>query len=195
MQSQSLAARDLINIGVFTAVYFVIIFASGFIGIVGPWAMFLGFFIGALLGGPVLVLLSVRCAKVGTMALLGLLVAILMVLTGHFWGLLIVLPLLGLAFDLIVQAGSRGRLSAAVGYALFSLWYVVPLVPIFYSADAYFADIASSMGPEYAAGMRALFTPTIIVVFGAAIAAVAFLSGLFGAKLLTKHFTRAGLAA
>ncbi len=90
-----LVARDLINIGVFTAVYFVIIFGSAFVGVIAPWAMFVGFFIGILLGGPVLVLLAVRSP------LTGLLIALLMVLTGHFWGLLIIAPLLGLAFDAI----------------------------------------------------------------------------------------------
>jgi hypothetical protein len=35
------------------------------------------------------------------MTLTGLRIALLMVLTGHFWGLLIIAPLLGLAFDAI----------------------------------------------------------------------------------------------
>lgn len=189
-----LVARDLINIGVFTAVYFVIIFGSAFVGVIAPWAMFVGFFIGILLGGPVLVLLAVRSPAFGTMTLTGLLIALLMVLTGHFWGLLIIAPLLGLAFDAIMRAGRHRPIWVAVGYAVFSLWYLGPLLPIFFNSDAYFAETAESMGAGYAEAMKALFTPGIVVGFGVAVVVVGLAAGMFGTRMLSKHFVRAGLA-
>ncbi|WP_256890623.1 MptD family putative ECF transporter S component, partial [Corynebacterium amycolatum] len=43
-----LNTRDLINAGIFAALYFVITFVSGMIGFAGPQFMFIGWFIAAI---------------------------------------------------------------------------------------------------------------------------------------------------
>ena len=64
------------------------------------------------------------------------------------------------------------------------MWGVSPLIPVFYDADSYFSKIAESWSADYAADMRAIFQPWVIIVWAVAIL-------LIGAN--RKHFERAGV--
>ena len=77
---------------------------------------------------------------------------------------------------------------------VFSLWGIAPLSPIFFAPDPYFADIAASMGQDYADTMRALFSPAVIVGWSVIMSFVACGGGLIGRFLLRKHFAKAGVA-
>ncbi len=190
-----IAPRDLINIGVFTAIYFVVTFVSGMIGMAGPAFMFVGFLIGALVNGAVVMLFMARTPVKGAMTTLGIICGLLMVLTGHVWYTIIAAGLLGLAADAIVRSGHyRSRTRDILGYAVFTLWIVTPLLPIVYQADAYFATIGSEMGRSYADQMRRLFTPWIIGAWTVVAFGFALFSGWVGTRLLDKHFTKAGIA-
>ena len=93
--------RDFINIGVFTAIYFVLVFGTGMLGIINPAMMFVGYALGLIANGAVVMLFKSRVPKIGALALMGLLVGILMVITGHPWIVALLTPLLGLAADFL----------------------------------------------------------------------------------------------
>jgi Hypothetical bacterial integral membrane protein (Trep_Strep). len=118
-----------------------------------------------------------------------------MFLTGHVWYTVIGAALVGFLADLIANsAPDRSLPRNVVAYAVAQLWLVFPLLPIFYQSDVYFASITSSMGSEYADGMRALFTPGVIVVWALVILVVALLGGWIGTRILHRNFERAGVA-
>lgn len=188
-------ARSVVTIGAFTAVYFVLLWCSGMLGFFGPAFMFVGGVVGLLLNASVVMLMLVRSRMFGTLTIMGGIVAFLMVLTGHAWVTLPVALVLGFLGDLIARSG--GYVSASrniAAYMLFSLWGIAPLAPIFFSPNAYFADIATSMGQDYADGMRALFSPTVICVWAGVSLIIACVGGLIGRFLLRKHFAKAGVA-
>lgn len=81
-----------------------------------------------------------------------------------------------------------------MAYAICELSLTVPLFPIFYQTDAYFAGIVSSMGQEYADGMRSLFTPAAMGVWAVVILVTALLGGWIGTRILHRNFERAGVA-
>lgn len=193
----TLKVRDLINVGVFTVIYFVVMFGSGMIGLVGPWAMFIGTFVGLMLNGIVIMLYLSRVPKFGAMTLLGLLVGVPMAASQSYWTL-IGLVLFGFLADIIQsQAGRAKKISptrAQLAYAVFCLWGVFPLAPIFLDADGYFADVASGYGADYAAGMRAIFQPWVIIVWQIVIFFLALIAARMGTRVAHKHFTRAGVA-
>ena len=188
-------ARSAVTIGAFTAVYFVIMWCSGMLGFFGPAFMFVGWIIGLILNGPVIMLMMVRSRMFGTLTIMGGVVAFLMVVTGHSWVTVPVTLVLGLLADLLARSG--GYVSAPrniAAYMLVSLWMIGPLAPIFFAPDSYYADVASQMGQDYADGMRALFSPAVISVWVVVTMIVACLGGLIGRFLLRKHFAKAGVA-
>ena len=178
-------ARSAVTIGAFTAVYFILMWCSGMLGFFGPAFMFVGWIVGLILNGPVVMLMMVRSRMFGTVTIMAGVVAFLMVVTGHSWVTVPVALVLGFLADLIARSG--GYLSAPrniAAYMLFSLWMIGPLAPI----------VASQMGQDYADGMRALFSPAVISGWVVVAMIFACLGGLIGRFLLRKHFSKAGLA-
>ncbi|MGO3796828.1 MAG: MptD family putative ECF transporter S component [Pauljensenia sp.] len=193
--STGLSPRNLINIGVFTAIYFVITYVTGMLGFFNPFMMFVGWVVGILLNGTVIMLFLARTPTFGALTVLNTIVGLLMFLTGHVWYTVIGAALVGFLADLVANSAHYRSLPRnVVAYAVAQLWLVFPLLPIFYQADTYFASITSSMGPEYADGMRALFTHGVIVVWALVIVLVALLGGWIGTRILHRNFERAGVA-
>ena len=188
-------ARSAVTIGAFTAVYFVLMWCSGMLGFFGPAFMFVGWIVGLILNGPVVLLMLVRSRMFGTLTIMGGIVAFLMVVTGHAWMTVPAALILGLLGDLIARGG--GYVSAPrniAAYTLFSLWMIGALAPIFFAPDPYFAHVAASMGQDYADAMRALFSPAVIGGWVIVAMIVACVGGLIGRFLLRKHFAKAGVA-
>ena len=93
-------ARSVVTIGAFTAVYFVLMWCSGMLGFFGPAFMFVGGVVSLLLNGSVVMLMLVRSRMFGTLTIMGGVVGLLMVLTGHAWVTLPVAVVLGFLADL-----------------------------------------------------------------------------------------------
>ncbi|MGL4832608.1 MAG: MptD family putative ECF transporter S component [Propionibacteriaceae bacterium] len=187
--------RFLVTVGAFTAIYIVVFFSLGMLGLAGPIFMLFGHALGILLNGVVIALYLAKTRRFGALTILGLAVGLLMCSTGHFWGVIIGVPFLGLCADLITRSGKyRSRLHDAIAYTVFSLWFMLPYLPIFYASGPYFDNIASQMGREYADAMSKIFTPVFLVIWGAAIGIVSFIAGWFGTKIVAKHFAKAGIA-
>ena len=112
-------ARSAVTIGAFTAVYFVLMWCSGMLGFFGPAFMFVGWIIGLLLNGSVVMLMLVRSRMFGTLTIMGGIVAFLMVVTGHAWVTIPVTLILGFLGDLIARGG--GYVSAPRNIAAYML--------------------------------------------------------------------------
>ena len=166
--------RNLINVGVFTALYFIALFASGMLGAIHPIMIFIGGIIGIIVEAIICMLYVARTRAFGAYAILGLIIGILMVATGHAW----VTPLV----------------ATVLGLAVFSIWAISPILPVIWASDAYFADIRESMGDTYARDLQSLISMKFLLGWILVIALVAGASALLGMKVLRKHFERAGVA-
>lgn len=184
--------RDFINIGVFTAIYFVLVFGTGMLGIINPAMMFVGYALGLIANGAVVMLFKSRVPKIGALALMGLLVGSLMVITGHPWVVVLLAPVLGLAADFLFAKNST--VFRVLGYAVMSIWYVVPWFPVFIDAQGYYNYIADSMGTAYADSLRWFLSPWMIVVWGVGVFILGLIGGVFGNSLMARHFRKAGIA-
>ena len=77
--------RDLVYAGVFTALYFVITFGSGMLGIVSPLMIIVGALIGVVCNGVVVMLYIAKTPYFGALTITGTIVGFLMMATGHTW--------------------------------------------------------------------------------------------------------------
>ncbi|MFV0451293.1 MAG: MptD family putative ECF transporter S component [Propioniciclava sp.] len=192
---RTLSGRDLINAGIFTAIYFVIMFGMGMIGLAGPAGSLLGYALGILANGVVVALYLARVPKVGALTLLAFIVSVLMTLTGHPWYSIIVTPLLGLVADLVAKSGHyRNPGRNTVAYAVLTLWYLVPMLPAVWDSVGYTEYVTSSMGEEYAEGYMAIFNGTNLIFIGVGFFVLGLIGGWFGQRMVRKHFRRAGVA-
>ena len=189
-----LQAKDLINIGLFTVLYFVlgccVAIPIGFVPIFLP---ILGALWTLITGIPVM-LFAVRVKKFGMVTIMAVLSGLLMGLTGMgFWGILTG-AVFGLLGDLIMKSGGyQSTKKTILGYGVFSLWMVGTYIPMYFMVEQSRADFAKSFGNEYADKVLSVMPMWSIVLVIAAIFLFALLGGRIGKAILKKHFSRAGI--
>lgn len=192
--STKLQAKDLINLGLFTVLYFVIgccvAIPIGFVPIFMP---ILGALWALITGIPFMLFLT-RVKKFGMVTIMGILSGLLMGLTGMgFWGVLTG-AIFGLLGDLILKSGDyKSVKKSLIGYAIFSIWIIGTYIPMYFMVEDSRASFAASFGEEYADKVMAVMPMWSIVLVIAGIFVFAILGGLLGKALLKKHFAKAGI--
>ncbi|PIE21642.1 MAG: permease [Arachnia propionica] len=189
------STRDLINVGVFTALYFVVVMIGHGLGMINPLLALVGFAVGILGNGAVIALYLARVPRLGALTLTIGLMGLLMAATGHPWFSLLICPAVGFIGDLIAWSGrfvSQWR--NAVAYGVATLWHIVPMLPLVLDTAGQYEHLVERRGQEYADGYVAIFSGTnlawaMLLFFGLAVVA-----GFFGQRLLSRHFRRAGVA-
>ncbi|MCD4557287.1 MptD family putative ECF transporter S component [Schaalia sp. lx-100] len=190
----ALTPRALINIGIFGAIYFFILFLSSLVSFVSPALHLVGILIGTLINATVVILFMVKTPRVFAMTLFGTLIGGTMALLGQFWGTVIVAALCGFIADLILYSGHyTSRWRACLAFGIFQFWLIAPLIPVIIGSDAFFQRITRRQGAEYADFMRSLFTPWFLIGFHIALCIVAVGAAWVGTRILDKHFSRAGI--
>ena len=190
---KKLEAKDLITIGIFTAIYFTIFFACGMLGYIPIMYALLPLFIPIICGIPYMLFLTkVKCF--GMVTIMGGIVGGMMVITGHTFVPLCAGLICGLGADLIFKAGRyQSKKCTVMGYAVFSLWIMGMLVPYWIMRDTFVEMFDKSMGAEYTSAVFEIFAKVawafpIMCVGGGVIGA------FLGLSVLKKHFKRAGIA-
>lgn len=190
-----LQAKDLINVGLFTVLYFVIGCCVAIpIGFVPIFLPVLGALWALITGIPFMLFLT-KVKKFGMVTLMAVLSGLLMGLTGMgFWGIPTGL-IFGLTGDFILKSGSyKSAQKGLLGYSVFSLWMIGTYIPMYFMVEQAYADFAGSFGDEYASSVMAVMPMWSLILVIAGIFLFAVLGGLLGRKLLKKHFLRAGIA-
>ena len=193
MDKKKLNAKDFINIGIFTVIYFVMFFITGMLGYIPIFAVIIPMVLGILGGIPFMLFLT-RVKKFGMVTIMGILSGLLMGLTGMgFWGVPMG-AIFGLLGDLILKSGGyKSAKKSLIGYAVFSLWMVGTYIPMYFMVEDSWASFAASFGKEYADRVMAVMPMWSIILVIAGIFIFAILGGLLGKALLKKHFAKAGI--
>ena len=186
-KSRHLTIPDLITIGVFTALYFVLVAVATLFSSV------------ALMGFGMILLPAVaaKVGKFGAISVMGIVVGLFLFVSGHFILSLaasIVFPVIA---DAIARAGDyRSKTGILASYVVFCYGLTGPILPLWFMKDAYIANL-TARGKD-AAYIDTLFAPINNGGFVAAMAAIlvcAVLGGLFGQRMMKKHFEKAGIVA
>ena len=189
---KKLEMKDLITVGVFTGIYFVLFFACGMLGYIPVLYIMLPAIIPILCGIPYMLFLTkVKCF--GMVTIMGVLCGGMMMLTGHTFVPLITGTVCGFIADLIFMAGRySSRKLSIFGYAVFSLWIVGMLMPFWVMRDSFTEMFITSMGEDYTMQIFNLFNR-----LGWSFPIMAFVCGIigafFGMAILKKHFRKAGI--
>lgn len=195
--SSKLDIRDLINIGIFTAVYFIIFMICAATSYI-PVMVFAFTVAAAILAGIPLILFLTRTKKFGMVTIMCILLGLIVLVMGYGPFGFGVSVACGLIADFILKAGGwKSWKCMLASYVVVSLWPVGTLVPIIIMGSAYFEGFRESMGDAYVTETTAIFEsvagyliPVIIIL--TAIAAV--IGAYLGKAVLKKHFVRAGIA-
>ena len=190
---KTLTGRDLINIGIYSAIYFVVVMAFAMTGLIPIFLMLLSSMV-ALFGAIPFMLFLTKVKKPGMILIMSAIMGILMFLTGMTWMPIPVSVITGIIAELVYKSGNYQSLSKAViTCGVFPLWAVGNYLPLFLQRDAYFAT-RQDYGKEYADAVMRMTPNWMIIVLLVGTFICGIIGGFIGKAMLKKHFKKAGIA-
>lgn len=189
-----LEIKDLINVGVFGVLYFVIFYAVGMLQVI-PIMYALSPLFLSIIGGIPLMLFITRVNKFGMLSLMGIIVSVLLFIMGVSYLTVItgiIFPIIG---DCIMKLGDYKDFSKiALGSGAFSLWCLGGFLPLWLFRDEMLQMYNTAMGSEYAQAVAQLTPEWSLIVYLLAIIVGGIIGAIIGKSVLKKHFERAGIA-
>ncbi len=195
--TNKLTVPDFISIGVFTALYFVLVTIATFSSVV----IFPGFnnvvlpAFCALISGCVYMLLAAKLQKFGGISVMGIVMGLFFMTSGHFIISFAANIVMGIVADFVAKISNyKSKKGLLLSYVLFSYGLFGPVIPMWFMKDAYVANL-EARGKD-AAYIEELFANINMRTFVLAVVATlicALLGGWFGQKMIKKHFVKAGI--
>ena len=192
--NNKLNGKDLLNIGIYSAIYFVIVFAIAMLGMVPISYPMLVVFC-PLIGGIVFMLFLTKVKKFGMIWIMSVLMGLLMLVCGMGVYPLIVSVVTGLLADLIYRSGNyKSAAKAVLTHGVFSLWIFANFLLFYLNHDSYMATREEMIGPEYVETLNKILPLWSWIILLIVCFVFGLLGGLLGRKMLKKHLAKAGIA-
>lgn len=195
-KSNVLKGKDLITIGIFSAIYFVLNFICMLISGLHPLVWILMPMNIAIVTGIPFLLLCAKVQKLGAVLIMGIITGLIYYVTGQFT--IVLLITFGCACLLAEAVRAIGKYKSAkvntAAFALFSLGMTGSPLPIWIMRSSFLAQIREQgMAEDYIAALERVSSPLMLAVIFAATIAGALLGAFLARKLFKKHFEKAGM--
>lgn len=193
MQNEKLNAKDLIHVGIYTAIYLVVFFVIGMLNAI-PFLYPLTYLITPILTGIPFMLFLTKVEKFGMVSIMGIILAVFWYLMGYTWIPTLTYIAAGLLSDLVFRLGKYKSFKFdVIGYWIFSCGMIGCAAPMWLLTATYMEQVRDSMGDGYVEGLSR-FMPSWMGLAAIGIILVsASLGALLGRRMLKKHFERAGI--
>lgn len=191
-----LRGKDLITIGIFSAIYFVLNFICMLLSGLHPLVWILMPMNIAIVTGIPFLLLCAKVQKFGAVLIMGIITGLIYYVTGQFTViLLITFGCACLLAEAVRAMGKyRGAKANTAAFALFSLGMTGSPLPIWLMRSSFLAQIREQgMPEEYLTELERVSSPLMLVVMFAAAIVGALLGALLARKMFKKHFEKAGM--
>jgi len=194
MKNNRLTGKDLITVGIYTALYIAAVFLSGMFNAI-PIFYPIFMFLGPIITGIPMMLYYTKIEKFGMLSITGIICAIFFYISGYTWiCVAIIIPATLLADIILKVFGYKKFRSITFSYIVLSMTLMAGPANLWLAGEDYWRNIRESMGDQYADQlskfMPAWMAPAIIVF----VIVGALLGALLGRKMMNKHFKKAGIA-
>lgn len=186
--TNKLTVPDLISTGVFTALYFVLVAVATFSSVV----IFPGFnnvvlpAFCALISGSVYMLLVAKVQKFGAISIMGIVMGLFFMTSGHFIVSFAANIVMGIVADFVAKAGDyKSKKGILASYVLFSYGLFGPVLPMWFMKDAYVANLeARGKDASYISELFANMNHATFAIAVAATLVCALIGGWFGQRMI-----------
>lgn len=193
--SNRLNGKDLINAGVFSAIYVVIIMiVACTVGMI-PIGFLLLTFLVPFLGGIPMMLYFTKIKKFGMLLILQVVIGLAMIITGMGYDLLIWGIITGLVGELILKATHyKKSMGCILAYSVSSICIAGNYVHWLNASNEWLASQSAGYGDYYITSVATylkiwwVFPSMVVLCFIGG-----FLGGIIGRKVLKKHLEKSGL--
>lgn len=190
-----LTVKDLVTVGIFTALFLVFAFVGGIFFAPNPVLTFYMPVGSALLCGPVYLLMLAKVQKRWAVSILGAILCIIWFVTGMHWAMALGYFVMGIVADLVAgTVGYKSKKINSLSYILLSLGGTGSYLVFFANPDGW-AKTMLGNGTEqsYIDTMRDTGTVWIMIIMLVGTVIAAAVSAFVGCKMLRKQFEKAGI--
>ncbi|MBU5298484.1 MptD family putative ECF transporter S component [Clostridium sporogenes] len=195
-ETNKLQIKDLVTIGIFSAIYFVVNLIVMVCGGISPiiW-IFMPAIIG-LLCGVIFMLMTAKVKKFGAILIMSIITALIYFATGQFTVVLLVsFAIVSIIAEFIRRGfGYKSFTGNLIAYVIFSLGMTGSPLPIWLFGDSFLKSIMEQgMSASYVEGLKTLTSTGMLVSMYVATFITALIGGFIGKSMLKKHFKKAGI--
>ena len=193
MKNEKLKVKDLVTIGIFAVIYFIVMFGVGMMGMIPILFLIYPTILG-IVSGVIVMLFMAKEQKPWALFIFGMLTPLVMFAMGHTS----VVPVHALVVVLIAELVRRGGNYRsfkynAIAFGIFNMWICGSLMQMLLVKEKDM-EMCAMMGSDYVQALEKLITyPHMAIVYVGA-----FMGGIVGAwigrAMLKKHFIKAGIA-
>ncbi len=189
-----LKIKDLVTIGIFTVIYFALMFASGMIGII-PILYLANPAIMGITTGIIMMFFMAKIQKPWAVFIIGTICALVVLAMGNTYIVLIHTIISMAIAELLRKAGSYNSFKYNMfSFAVFNTWNCGIIMQIFLAKDK-FAEMAVTRGmnQDFIMGLINMvnYKSILLVYLGAIIGGIA--GACIGKAFLKKHFEKVGI--
>ena len=124
MKKEKIKAKDLITVGIFTAIQFVVCMAVAMLGYIPIFIPLLAVLV-PLIGGIPFMLFLTKTKKFGMVTIMSVLIGLITCLMGMGVWVILTAPVFGILADLIFRSGGYASVKKSIlGYGVFSMWVI-----------------------------------------------------------------------
>ena len=194
-KENKLQVKDLIMIGVFSALYFVLNMVGGMPFAMNPILTFYQPIGSAFLSGIIFMFLIAKSPKRGTITILAVIMCILRFATGMHWAMGVGTLIAGIIAEIIAGSKSyKNKKMNMLSFGIFALGDIGTFLVYFINPESWSnAMIKKVTDISYIEYMKAAAANCMIYVIVIGTFLVALLSAWIGMKLLKKQFEKAGI--
>lgn len=196
-KNNSIQIKDLVSVGVYTALYFIIVAISALlvVFIIPGYSYVFIPIISSLLSGTIFMLMIAKVPRFGAITIMGSIMGVFFFIMGRFPGALFICIVIALIADGIAYVVRyKSKKGLLLSYLVFSFSTIGPVIPMFVFPNLYIEQLvevgkdASYIENAFASISQNTF---LILIVGIIIAAI--IGGLFGQNMMKKHFKKAGI--
>ena len=152
------------------------------------------FIIWPIVCGIPMMLYYTKIQKFGMLTITGIIGGIFFYLIGYGWIGLLGWVLGGILSDVVLKIGGYQKFKVTVlSYACFCLGIMGCPANLWFAGEAYWENIHTSMGDQYANTLQSLMPSWMLYVGFALLFVGGILGALLGHKMLKKHYESAGI--
>jgi len=194
-QNRKLTGKDVIAIGIYSAIYFVMNFAAMITGFIPLfWILLAG--TAAILTSIPFLLMAVKVPKPGAVLIMGFITAFLYFITGQFTVLILITMLIACVlsetYRYITKYALKFR-NLVVAFILFSYGMVGSPLALFVYRESFLAQISETMSRKYVVAISSYITTSMLILLLVSPIVGGLLGALIAKGIFKKHFKKAGI--
>lgn len=196
-KSTSIQLKDLIAVGVYTALYFIMVAIAAMpVVLLLPGYSYVFIPVSAaLLTGTIFMLMVAKVPRFGAITIMGSIMGIFFFIMGRFPGALVICVLIALLSDLLAYFFKyKSKKGLLASFIVFSYSTIGPVIPLFLFPNLYVSELAEvGKDDTYIQNIFSSISQNTFYLLIVGIFVAAIIGGLFGQRMMNKHFKKAGI--